>query len=129
MPRSINKLHAGSTTTASSKPNDPLRFLALTEAQLTELLTIPEVADLLRLPGEANPPLRFTPLTDAELTPVQPELLNIREVADLLRLSERSILRLKKTRLIPFVKLGGAVRFRIADVMRAIARRTVMEVS
>jgi excisionase family DNA binding protein len=73
--------------------------------------------------------LRFTPLTDAELTPIEPELLTIKNVAAMMQLSDRTVLRLKKSRVIPFIKIGGAVRFRKRDILRVLDRRTVQEVS
>jgi excisionase family DNA binding protein len=73
--------------------------------------------------------LRFAPLSDAELTPTEPQLLTIKNVAAMMQLSDRTVLRLKKSRVIPFIKIGGAVRFRRADVMQALARRTVEAVS
>lgn len=44
------------------------------------------------------------------------ELLTIKEVADLLKVSVASIRRLQQGRKIPFIKVGGSVRFSKTDI-------------
>jgi excisionase family DNA binding protein len=56
-------------------------------------------------------------------------LLTAREVAALLKLSPSTVARLQRMRVLPFVKVGRSVRFRKIDVERALARRTIQEVS
>jgi hypothetical protein len=51
-------------------------------------------------------------------------LLTRREVATLLRLSN-GYLRHMGARLLPLVRIGGAVRYRLSDVLALIERRTV----
>jgi predicted DNA-binding transcriptional regulator AlpA len=54
--------------------------------------------------------------------------LNKRELGKFLDKSERSINRLMQRRAIPYVRIGGEIRFRLVDVERALARYTVKEV-
>jgi excisionase family DNA binding protein len=56
-------------------------------------------------------------------------LLNKRETAQYLSLSENSVDRLRKRRVIPFLIVGGSIRFKLADVERALERYRVKEVS
>ena len=51
------------------------------------------------------------------------------ELGKILDKSERSIDRLRRKRIIPFVKIGGEVRFRLEDVERALERYTVKEIA
>jgi excisionase family DNA binding protein len=51
------------------------------------------------------------------------------ELARFLKVSPRTVDTLIATRRIPYIKLGRLVRFRIADVERALTRYTVKEVS
>ena len=44
------------------------------------------------------------------------ELLTIPEVAKLLKISARGVRRLQQRRKIPFVKIGGSVRFVVNDL-------------
>jgi hypothetical protein len=55
--------------------------------------------------------------------------LNKRDLGKVLDKSERSIDRMRKNRVIPFVKIGGEIRFRLKDVERALARYTVKEIA
>jgi len=55
--------------------------------------------------------------------------LNKRDLGKILDKSERSIDRLRRKRIIPFVMIGGEVRFRLKDVERALARYVVKEVA
>jgi len=56
-------------------------------------------------------------------------LLNKRNIASYLSLSENSVDRLRKRRIIPFLIVGGAIRFRLAEVEKALERYRVKEVS
>jgi excisionase family DNA binding protein len=62
-------------------------------------------------------------------TPSEPELMTMQEVADFLRVTYRTIVRMNRARQIPYIKLGGVVRYRKADVLRAINRYTRKEIS
>jgi excisionase family DNA binding protein len=56
-------------------------------------------------------------------------LLTKREIAEFLGKSENSVDRLRKKRAIPFLIVGGSIRFRLADVERALERYRVKEVA
>lgn len=56
---------------------------------------------------------------DSEPTP---ELLTIAEVAKLFRTSKSSVRRLQQQRSIPFLKIGGAVRFATSDLVEYMQR-------
>ena len=45
-------------------------------------------------------------------------LIDIREASRLLSLSERTVFALKADGLLPFVKVGKSLRFRVADLAR-----------
>jgi excisionase family DNA binding protein len=53
------------------------------------------------------------------------ELLTIAEVAKLLRISASGVRRLQQRRLIPFVKIGGSVRFTKDDILSYLLKRRV----
>jgi excisionase family DNA binding protein len=53
------------------------------------------------------------------------ELLTIPEVAALLKISVPTVRRLQQRRQIPFVKVGGCVRFTRADVAAYLDKRRV----
>jgi hypothetical protein len=55
--------------------------------------------------------------------------LNKRDLGRILDKSQRSIDRMRKKKIIPFVMIGGEVRFRLKDVERALARYVVREIS
>jgi hypothetical protein len=55
--------------------------------------------------------------------------LNKRELGKILDKSERSIDRLRKQRKIPYLLIGGEVRFRLAAVEKALEKFVVREVS
>ncbi len=52
-------------------------------------------------------------------------LLTISDVAELLRLSVSTVRRLQRQRNIPFVKVGGSVRFAKSDLAAYLKRRRV----
>jgi excisionase family DNA binding protein len=52
-------------------------------------------------------------------------LLNIHDVAKILKVSAATIRRLQQGRKIPFVKVGGSVRFTIGDVASYVNARRV----
>lgn len=56
-------------------------------------------------------------------------LLTKPELGAVLQKSRSSIDRLRRKRIIPWILVGGEVRFRLTDVERALARYTVKEVS
>jgi excisionase family DNA binding protein len=53
------------------------------------------------------------------------ELLTIPEVARLLKISVPGVRRLQQRRLIPFLKIGGSVRFQKNDLFEYLERRRV----
>jgi excisionase family DNA binding protein len=56
-------------------------------------------------------------------------LLSKREIAEFLGKSENSVDRLRRQRKIPFLIVGGSIRFRLVDVERALGRYQVKEVA
>ena len=52
-------------------------------------------------------------------------LLTIPEVADLLKISVPTLRRLQRHRQIPFIKVGGCVRFRKTDVEAYVLQRRI----
>ena len=54
-------------------------------------------------------------------------LLTKRETARFLCKSEHSVNRLRQKRIIPYLIVGGSIRFRLRDVEAALARFTVKE--
>lgn len=79
-----------------------------------------------------NPPITSATISDGAaaimfpktLAPGDDLLLTRREVATMLRFSQ-GYLRHMGARLLPVVKIGGAVRYRLSDVLTLIERRTV----
>lgn len=59
-----------------------------------------------------------------DLTP-EGELLTTAEVAKLLKISVSSVRRLQSARALPFVKVGGSVRFTKGDIASYLARNRV----
>ena len=55
----------------------------------------------------------------------QIELLTVKEVAKLLHLSEPGVRDLQARRHLPFIKVGGAVRFEKRDIIEYLKRRKV----
>jgi excisionase family DNA binding protein len=53
------------------------------------------------------------------------ELLTIAEAAKLLRVSVSSVQRLQQRRLLPFIKVGGRVRFAMSDLSSFVADNRV----
>lgn len=52
-------------------------------------------------------------------------LFTVAEVAELLKVSVRTVRRLQQQRKIPFVKVGGAVRFAKSDLASYLEKRHV----
>jgi excisionase family DNA binding protein len=57
-----------------------------------------------------------------------PELLTIPEVAELLKVSESTVRHLQQQRQIPFIKVGGSVRFTKSDVNSYLEKRRVRSI-
>jgi hypothetical protein len=72
----------------------------------------------------ANSAESETPLGD-----IRSRLATKREIAGYLHLSEHSVDRLRKRRVIPFLLVGGAIRFRLGEVEKALERYRVREVA
>ena len=53
------------------------------------------------------------------------ELLTVAEVAGLLKISIPSVRRLQQGRHIPFVKVGGSVRFTKGDILSYLVKRRI----
>lgn len=53
------------------------------------------------------------------------ELLTIPETAGFLKISATSVRRLQQKRLIPFIKVGGSVRFAKSDIISYLEKRRV----
>ena len=53
------------------------------------------------------------------------ELLTIAEVAELLKISATSVRRLQQGRNVPFIKVGGSVRFSKADIVSYLEKNRV----
>ncbi len=53
------------------------------------------------------------------------ELLTIAEVAELLRVSVSAVRRLQQGRHLPFLKIGGSIRFAKDDIVSYLARHRV----
>ena len=56
------------------------------------------------------------------------ELLKIPEVAELFRVSVSEIRRLQYGRQLPFIKVGGSVRFAKSDLMDYLAKRRIRSI-
>jgi excisionase family DNA binding protein len=78
--------------------------------------------DILKAPtGSAGDVLLFDNHSDSLL----PKLLTIDEVANLLGISPTGVRRLQQQRNIPFVKVGGSVRFLLEDVISYVRKQRV----
>jgi excisionase family DNA binding protein len=53
------------------------------------------------------------------------KLLTIKEAAAFLKISATSVRRLQQERYIPFIKVGGSVRFCRSDIMEFLQKRRV----
>jgi excisionase family DNA binding protein len=71
------------------------------------------------------------PNTEAELKIDDPYIryLNGRELSRILNKSEPTLYRLRRARIIPYVRIGGEIRYRLSEVERALSKFTVHEVS
>jgi excisionase family DNA binding protein len=57
-----------------------------------------------------------------------PELLTIAEVAELLKIAVASVRRLQQQRKIPFVRVGGSIRFFRSDIASYLEKRRVRSI-
>jgi excisionase family DNA binding protein len=57
------------------------------------------------------------------------ELLTIKEVAELLKVSQTSVRRLQQGRHLPFIKVGGSVRFDKSDIINFLKEQRVEAIS
>jgi excisionase family DNA binding protein len=53
------------------------------------------------------------------------ELLTIKDVAEVLKISPTSVRRLQQERHIPFIKVGGSVRFAKNDLVKYLERNRI----
>lgn len=65
------------------------------------------------------------PLFDNQSIGSLPSLLTIPEVARLLKVSAQGIRRLQHARTVPFIKVGGSVRFALNDVLAYLEKQRV----
>jgi hypothetical protein len=79
--------------------------------------------------GSALPGTAAEPTDEITFSDPYTRLLNKREIARFISKSENSVDRLRKKRVIPFLIVGGAIRFRLRDVEKALARYQVKEVA
>ncbi|MGY3388322.1 excisionase family DNA binding protein [Bradyrhizobium sp. USDA 3311] len=75
--------------------------------------------------GDDNSPTPYGSLKITDCFKSDVELLNITEVAKLLSISTSSVRRLQQGRRIPFIKVGGSVRFSKEDVRAYLAKQRV----
>jgi len=57
------------------------------------------------------------------------ELLTIKDVSDLLKVSQVSVRRLQQGRHLPFLKIGGSVRFSKKDIVEYLKKVRVESIS
>lgn len=73
--------------------------------------------------GDDNLPTPYGSLKIPDCFKSDVELLNIAEVAKLLRISASSVRRLQQRRRVPFLKVGGSVRFAKHDIISYLVRQ------
>jgi excisionase family DNA binding protein len=56
------------------------------------------------------------------------ELLTIAEIAELLKISVTSMRRIQQARQLPFIKIGGSIRFSRDDIIAYLTRQRVESV-
>ena len=56
------------------------------------------------------------------------ELLTIKDVAGLLKVSVASVRRLQQGRHLPFIKVGGSVRFAKSDIIEYLKKQRVVAI-
>jgi len=57
------------------------------------------------------------------------ELLTIPDVAEFLKISASGVRRLQQNRIIPFIKVGGSVRFSKADIFSYLEKQRVESIT
>ncbi len=72
---------------------------------------------------KGEPVLLFDNQSSDSHSPI--EILTIAEVAEILKISITSMRRLQHKRRIPFIKVGGAVRFSISDLTAYLENQRV----
>ncbi|MCK1554452.1 helix-turn-helix domain-containing protein [Bradyrhizobium sp. 177] len=89
----------------------------------------PRINDRVETPaGDDKLPAPDRSLKNADCSTPDVELLTVTEVAELLRVSAPSVRRLQQRRRIPFVKIGGCVRFNKNDIVSYLAKQRVQAV-
>jgi excisionase family DNA binding protein len=79
--------------------------------------------------GEFILPILYCSLIGMPIDPTpEGEFLTTAEVAKLLKISVSSVRRLQSARVIPFVKVGGSVRFTKRDIASYLTRNRVMPI-
>lgn len=71
--------------------------------------------------GDDKSPTPYRSLKIPDCFKADVELLTTSEVAELLRISASSVRRLQQRRRIPFLKVGGSVRFAKHDIISYLA--------
>jgi|SRR3989338_3079069 len=64
-------------------------------------------------------------LLDNKSIDLHPDLLTVMQAAELLKISVTSMRRLQQGRHIPFIKVGGSVRFAMCDIESYLGKRRV----
>lgn len=75
--------------------------------------------------GDGNLPTLHRSLKNVDCLKLDLELLTIADVAELLSISVPSVRRLQQRRSIPFIKIGGSVRFAKDDIKSYLQKRRV----
>jgi excisionase family DNA binding protein len=82
--------------------------------------------------GTTKKNVRFRPLTEPELARSINDLrfrpITKDELGEFLKVSARTVDTYIATRRIPYIKIGRLVRFKLADVEKALSRYTIEEV-
>lgn len=53
------------------------------------------------------------------------ELLTIKDVAELLKVSQSTVRRLQQGRHLPFIKVGGSIRFTKSDIVEYLKKQRI----
>ena len=86
----------------------------------------PRINDRVELPiDEADSSVPYGSLKKVDCVKPDLQLLTVAEAADLLRISVVSVRRLQRQRCIPFIKIGGRVRFTRGDIEAFLAKQRV----
>ena len=71
---------------------------------------------------------KWTPEQISLLRRNPPHILNEQEVAIYLDISERNVRNLRKSRTLPYVRLGSRILYRLAEIQRALEKLEIRSV-